>query len=68
MESFAQFIQVLHLGFVDDPHGNKRMPLTERVTVCPSCQSLHSLRKDARRVHCVECTWTTGQREPAVAA
>ncbi len=68
MESFAQFIQVIHLGFIDDPHGEKRTALTELVTVCPSCQSMHSLRKDATRIHCVECYWTTALREPQQAA
>lgn len=68
MESFAPFIEEVALGIVDDPHTNKAMVLKELVTVCPSCLSMHSLRKEGAVIHCVECFWSAPARQPAHAA
>jgi len=55
----TQFIEEIHLGVIDDPHQNSTVVLTEKVTVCPSCRSLHSLRDERTQIVCVECLWNT---------
>jgi ribosomal protein L37AE/L43A len=59
MKQLARFFEEIHLGEVINPHTNHREVLTEMVTVCPSCHSLHSLRHDGDVVHCVHCYWST---------
>lgn len=62
MELLLPFIQEFRLGAVQDPHTRRDVMLTERVTVCPACQRLHSLRHDHRHVHCIDCGWTTKEK------
>ena len=59
MAHLALFVEELDLGFVEDPHTSRRVMLTEKVTVCPSCASIHSLREQDTQVRCIECEWAT---------
>lgn len=68
MKLFARFLEEIPLGVVDDPHSERPIVLTEMVTVCPACRSLHSLRHNGKVVHCVECFWSTAPLEPVQAA
>ncbi|HOF88519.1 MAG TPA: hypothetical protein PLZ36_10510 [Armatimonadota bacterium] len=66
METLARFLEELQLGVVDDPHTNSRVALTEKVTVCPACRSLHTLREEHGHVFCLACAWAFRQRKRAV--
>ena len=68
MTVLAHFLEKLHLGVVEDPYTNRRWVLTETVTVCPACRSLHSLRHERAEILCLECAWHTRVLEPASAA
>ena len=68
MELLRPYIEEIRLGIIDDPHTSRRSVLTERVTVCPCCRSLHSLRHDGKFVYCIDCDWTTRERQPALVA
>jgi hypothetical protein len=57
METLIQYLEEIPLGVIDDPHSDSRVALTETVTVCPECRSLHTLRVDDNRVHCAMCDW-----------
>jgi len=63
MHKLLPFLQEIRLGVVHDPHTRREVLLTEQVTVCPSCQRLHSLRHDNREVSCIDCGWSTRERE-----
>jgi hypothetical protein len=65
MAQLTRYLEELYLGVWDDPHADEPTVLTEMVTVCPSCRSLHSLRNADDLVYCVECLWSTREREPA---
>lgn len=62
MELLLPFIQEVRLGTIDDPHTRRRVMLTEKVTVCPSCQRFHSLRHREREVCCIDCGWSTHEK------
>lgn len=64
----SRYVEEIHLGVVDDPHSDRSVILTEKVTVCPSCSCLHSLRHEDEQIFCVECLWNTPTGEPAQAA
>ena len=66
METLSRFLEEIHLGVVDDPHTNSRVALTEKVTVCPACRSLHTLREEHGHVFCLACAWAFHQRKRAV--
>jgi LSD1 subclass zinc finger protein len=68
MKLLQPFIEELSLGVLFDPHTKRKTLLTEKVTVCPSCRSLHSLRHDGQHVFCAECGWTTQSHPPVMAA
>lgn len=69
MTTLHKYTEELHLGVVDDPHHEQPALLTERVTVCPSCYNLRSLRQGDEAVHCIECLWSNPPRvTPTVAA
>jgi len=59
MAQMARFVEEIHLGVVDDPHTCCPVILTEKVTVCPSCNCFHSLRHHDMTIRCVACEWST---------
>ena len=59
METLRQYLEDIHLGVIDNPHTDRREMLTEKVTVCPACRSMHSLRLEGAVVRCEVCEWTT---------
>lgn len=60
----SHYIEEIHLGVLHDPHLSRPVMLTERVTVCPSCRSMHSLRHEDEQILCVECMWNTPLTDP----
>jgi hypothetical protein len=66
MDTLTRFLEELHLGVVDDPHTNSRVVLTEKVTVCPACRSLHTLREEHGDIHCVACAWALRRHKSVV--
>lgn len=57
MSPLSRFLEEIHLGLVHNPHRERWEHLTELVTVCPACGSLHSLRHEERMVRCTDCRW-----------
>lgn len=68
MAQLSRFVEEIHLGTVHDPHTDRPFALTELVTVCPACLSLHSLRQEDIAIRCVECLWTVPAHEPVQVA
>jgi len=68
MKLLQPFIEELPLGVHFDPHTRRKTVLFEKVTVCPSCRSLHTLRHDGQHVFCTDCDWSTRTRPPITAA
>lgn len=64
MPVLAKYLEEIPLGIVDNPHAGQPTILTEMVTVCPSCRSLHSLRREKKNVYCIDCDWKNGSRLP----
>lgn len=62
MELLRPYLEELRLGIIVDPHTSRTIVLTEKVTVCPSCRSLHTLRQHEGHVYCTDCDWTTRER------
>jgi len=67
MKLLLPFIEEVPLGLHFDPHTSRKTLLTEKVTVCPCCRGLHSLRHDDQHVFCTECDWST-RNKPKVSA
>ena len=63
-----RFTEMFSLGIHENPHTDTCTELMERVTVCPSCRSLHSLRQEALAIICLDCTWSTPVSVATVAA
>ena len=59
MTLLARFVEEIHLGVVEDPHTRRSVVLTEKVTVCPSCNCFHSLRHHDMTIRCAACDWST---------
>jgi hypothetical protein len=68
MEHLNRFVEEITLGFVDNPHTRRKERLTEKVTVCPACNSLHTLRHEGEVVLCTVCLWDTPAKKTTHAA